>query len=115
MIFVDELRSYPEFAIKREARPYGRLWAHLWCDGDEEELHEFAKNLGLKREWFQGNYRNPMLRHYDLTQSKRLMAIRNGAIFKSLHDHAGEIAAAIRAGKDLDDGGETTGADCSGD
>jgi hypothetical protein len=40
-------------------------------------LHEFAKKIGLKKEWFQ----NKKYPHYDLT-TKRMVdkAIKNGAI-----------------------------------
>jgi hypothetical protein len=37
---------------------------HLITTGHIEDLHAFAKNIGLKREWFQGNGKYP---HYDLT------------------------------------------------
>lgn len=42
-----------------------------------DELHTFAKKIGLKREWFQ-NHRIP---HYDLFKSKRELARAFGAIF----------------------------------
>ncbi len=55
----------------------GKVWCHMLAD-TEEELHVFAKRLGLKREWHQkpGRYDN----HYDLTASKRETAIAMGAI-----------------------------------
>ena len=53
----------------------GKLWCHLFADS-EEELHKFAMNLGLKREWFQDK-RCP---HYDLTENKRQQALKIGAI-----------------------------------
>ena len=50
---------------------------HLFADSDEE-LHEFAVDkLRLKRSWFQNHPRMP---HYDLTRSKRLLAVSNGVI-----------------------------------
>lgn len=49
---------------------------HLVSDS-LEELHEFAKKLGLKRSWFQNHARLP---HYDLTENKRRQAVRLGAI-----------------------------------
>ena len=49
---------------------------HLVADSIEE-LHEFAKQLGLKRSWFQNR---PWLPHYDLTQNKRRLAVKKGAI-----------------------------------
>ena len=60
----------------------GRLranWSHMMADTDEE-LHKFAKNIGLKREWFQTRPGLPWHNHYDVTDAKREMAIRHGAI-----------------------------------
>lgn len=56
----------------------GRLWAHLFCS-DLDELHAFAARLGLSRGWFQ---RPPKASwpHYDVTEAKRLEAIRIGAV-----------------------------------
>jgi hypothetical protein len=43
-----------------------------------EELHTMADKIGLKRKWFQiSNGGTP---HYDISLSKRLEAINNGAI-----------------------------------
>jgi len=42
----------------------------------EEELHEFAKTIGMKREWFQSK----KLPHYDLTIKRRQLAVSMGAI-----------------------------------
>ena len=50
----------------------GKLWCHLITDGDDNELHGFALRLGLRREWYQGD-------HYDITLSKRAIAIKLGA------------------------------------
>jgi len=46
-------------------------------DSDLNMLHFFAKEIGLKRAWFQ---EHPFVPHYDLTPGKRAMAIRAGAI-----------------------------------
>lgn len=43
---------------------------------DMDELHEMAANLGLQRRWFQDR----LWPHYDLTASKRRLAIKIGAI-----------------------------------
>lgn len=40
-------------------------------------LHNLAKLIGLRRSWFQQDGR---FYHYDVTCSKRLLAIKNGAI-----------------------------------
>jgi hypothetical protein len=47
-------------------------WCHMIADS-VAELHTMADQLGLRREWFQGD-------HYDLVPSKRTQAIRRGAI-----------------------------------
>lgn len=51
---------------------------HLLAD-TEEELHEFAKSIGMKREWFQSGETTSMP-HYDLTASRRKAAVMRGAI-----------------------------------
>lgn len=43
-----------------------------------EELHALADKIGLKRSWFQPG--EVSLPHYDLVESKRKLAIANGAI-----------------------------------
>ena len=53
-----------------------RKWCHLFSDKDLNELHEFARQLGLKREWFQNKKKFP---HYDITENKRTEAIQLGA------------------------------------
>lgn len=51
---------------------------HMYADSDEE-LHELAQRIGLKREWHQP-FPTHRLSHYDLTPPKRRMAVRLGAI-----------------------------------
>ncbi|WP_219517513.1 DUF4031 domain-containing protein [Nonomuraea ceibae] len=65
----------------------GGYWSHLVATTDAE-LHEFAASIGLRREWFQeftkaGHLRRP---HYDVTDAKRLQAIRAGAVAVSWRD-----------------------------
>ena len=55
----------------------GRIWCHLFSE-DLDELHEFARRLGLKRHWFQEPPKASWC-HYDITESKRREAIRLGA------------------------------------
>lgn len=51
---------------------------HMFTDGsDIEELHRFAERIGMRRAWFQPHRIAP---HYDLTPSRRAMAIKLGAI-----------------------------------
>lgn len=49
-----------------------KKWCHLMAD-TEEELHHFALRLGLQRLWYQND-------HYDITTSKKKLAIELGAI-----------------------------------
>lgn len=71
-VYVDALRAHPVAAIQPAARRYGQRWCHMIADTDDE-LHEMADKLGMRRAWFQGD-------HYDLVPSKRGLAIRFGAI-----------------------------------
>lgn len=41
---------------------------HMVTDGEAEELHSFAKQIGLRREWYQ----NKRLPHYDLTTPRKI-------------------------------------------
>lgn len=58
----------------------GRLVAscHMFTDSIElEDLHALAERIGLRRQWFQEHRLAP---HYDLTPSRRSLAIKAGAI-----------------------------------
>lgn len=58
---------------------YGRKgpWCHMMTDGPIDELHQMAARIGLKRTWFQDHQQHP---HYDLRPSRRVLAIRKGAV-----------------------------------
>jgi hypothetical protein len=49
---------------------------HMFAD-TPEELHALAAKIGMRREWFQNDERLP---HYDLTESRRALAVRHGAV-----------------------------------
>ena len=51
----------------------GRLWAHLVSDTSLEELHAFARRLGVPDRAFGGD-------HYDITDELRDCAIAEGAV-----------------------------------
>lgn len=51
---------------------------HLFADS-ENELHALARKIGLRREWFQ-NKNDKSFPHYDLTKSRRALALKHGAI-----------------------------------
>ena len=65
MILVDRLRRYPS-----------GYWCHMVTDSSPEELHDFARRLGLRREQFQRHERLP---HYDLRPHLREKALDLGA------------------------------------
>ena len=50
---------------------------HLWTDGSVKELQDFAESIGLKTRWMQVSKIG--LVHFDLTASKRKLAIEKGA------------------------------------
>ena len=53
----------------------GMIMCHMVAD-TLDELHAMAKKLGMKRSWFQSG----SIPHYDVSLSKRRMAIEFGAI-----------------------------------
>ncbi len=68
-VFVDEIRQWPT-----TIRCFKDGSCHMFADS-LDELHAFAKVLGLKRGWFQDE-RHP---HYDLTPVRRAKAVAHGA------------------------------------
>lgn len=73
-VWVDLPRVYPKSVIKSKARRHGTCWAHMWCNpGHEDLLHEAAREIGLKRKYFQDK---PGFPHYDLTTGKRKLALK---------------------------------------
>ena len=71
-IYVDDL-----FSALWTKRYASTQWCHMATDNlDLEKLHQFAERIGLKRSWFQTH---PKVPHYDITASKRAIAIQLGA------------------------------------
>lgn len=63
--------------VDRVMLSFGRMkMSHMVADTDSE-LHAMAVLIGLKRAWFQGISSTP---HYDVSISKRALAIEHGAI-----------------------------------
>ena len=52
---------------------HDRLWCHMISDTSLDELHEFARALGVPERGFEGD-------HYDLTEELRLIALERGAV-----------------------------------
>jgi len=58
--------------------PFGRmLMCHMVADS-REELDAMADQIGVRRKWIQ--HPNTNREHYDICKSKRILAIRYGAI-----------------------------------
>ena len=75
---VDELRQWPS-----HIRCFRAGSCHLTTDGPIEELHVFARRLGMRRAWFQDHRIAP---HYDLTERRRDMALELGAVFVPIRE-----------------------------
>lgn len=71
-------------------------WSHMLADSDEE-LVAFAVSIGLKAEWIQEPDR-PYGAHFDVTDPKRLQAIRAGAVAVSWRS-MGDLLAKLRAAR----------------
>ncbi|MFD8497985.1 DUF4031 domain-containing protein [Amycolatopsis sp. NPDC059657] len=78
-----------DFGLPAQVGRVRARWSHLIADS-QDELHEFAERLGLRRAWFQDPVINgkpkaePGTRlaenwHYDVTESKRRQAMALGA------------------------------------
>lgn len=65
-ILVDALQEYPHLRLAV------KCWCHLVSDESFEELHAFARRLGILARRFQGD-------HYDLTPELRALAVALGA------------------------------------
>ncbi len=59
--------------------PVEDRWSHLVAD-DEEELHDFAARLGMRREWYQHKRDRPHQGHYDVPERSRAAALALGAV-----------------------------------
>ena len=58
---------------------YGRMkMCHMLADTDDE-LHEMADKIGVKRKWWQSPEKTSGS-HYDICQSKKKLAVENGAV-----------------------------------
>lgn len=54
--------------------------SHLYAD-TEEELHAFARKIGLRRRWCSDHTQpNSRLLHYDLNSARRARAVTQGAV-----------------------------------
>lgn len=91
-VYVDDARI-----PARVGRLEGR-WSHLTAD-TREQLDAFAARLGLRPAWIQKA--GTPLEHYDVTESKRQLAIRLGAVQITARE-AGHQVVAKRDGHPFD-------------
>ncbi|BBX87981.1 DUF4031 domain-containing protein [Mycolicibacterium aubagnense] len=70
-VYIDDMQR-----LARVGRLQAR-WSHLMADTDDE-LHAFAAQLGLRRAWHQKP--GTAISHYDVTETKRQLALRLGAV-----------------------------------
>lgn len=75
-VYVDRLTEYGGSATFRWKHS-----CHMYAD-TLDELHSFAKRIGMKRAWFQDKASLP---HYDLTAKRREAAVRLGAVEHCRH------------------------------
>lgn len=77
-VYCDNMRTSATVFNKLTGQNVTGQFSHLTADTDEE-LHAFAENIGLRREYHQPS--PPHSRsHYDVTEGKRRLAIKRGAI-----------------------------------
>lgn len=76
------MRVYVDAAVHRWR---GKLWCHMFTP-DLTLLHDFALQIGMKREWFQDpRTTNASWPHFDVPAWRRDVAIRLGAIALDRH------------------------------
>jgi hypothetical protein len=71
-----------DFMIRADVPNGGRVVRGVWCHmqaDTREELDAMADKIGLKRSWIQ-HPEKPWMTHYDVTLSRRKLAIEAGAI-----------------------------------
>lgn len=64
-VYVDDMKA----KLQRGFRTY--IMSHMIAD-TEKELHRMANKIGVDRKYYQGD-------HYDICQSKRVLAVHHGA------------------------------------
>lgn len=64
-VYVDDMHKYPMGQFR------GMKMSHMIAD-TEAELHAMADKIGIARKWYQGD-------HYDISLSKRALAVAAGA------------------------------------
>lgn len=95
-VYVDQLVAYPQKATSGgKYFGSGKQSCHMSTDQDDlTELHVLAQSIGLRREWFQDHKSCP---HYDLTPSKRILAVKAGAVSVDWRTYIYKTSRVMRA------------------
>jgi hypothetical protein len=88
---------------------FGRMiMCHMWADTDDE-LMAMADRIGVARKWIQGHqtlslpqYRKASWVHFDIAQSKKLLAIQHGAVLTDKYGPSEFLAKRDLTSGDLD-------------
>jgi len=73
-VYVDDMYLYPMGKYRK------MRMSHMVAD-TEDELHAMVDKIGVKRKWYQRD-------HYDVCESKRVLAIKHGAVAITLREMA---------------------------
>jgi hypothetical protein len=92
-VYVDDMNLPAE--VPNGPRVVRGRWSHLFAD-TEQELRDFARFIGLRAAWIQHPGTSRV--HFDVTRSKRALAISYGAQPVTWQE-AGEMLAAGQAGE----------------
>lgn len=78
---------------------------HLFTDGDPQELHELAQEIGLRRSWYQNKGRAERHPHYDVMGARLYMdALKAGAIEVDFRETAKLFGMTKGGEQDVGDG-----------
>lgn len=87
-VYVDDVRHH-----------FGRMvMCHLWAD-DVDELLNFVDKIGVQRKWIQGHptlsfgkHRDAQWIHFDISLSKKALALQHGAVLTDKYGPAEHVA-----------------------
>jgi hypothetical protein len=91
-VFVDDMAA-PFEPSHRPGRKY--VMCHMIADSDEE-LHAMADKIGVYRRWHQNTMSGS---HYDITKSKRALAVAAGAVEITLRQCAAMCSVRRQTGR----------------
>lgn len=81
-VYVDNFKMRAD--VLNGSRTVRGVWCHMTAD-TREELDAMADRIGMKRSWIQ--YPGRWNEHYDVTLTKRKLAVAAGAIEVDIREH----------------------------